>query len=193
MTSDTARLRLEDEPDGYPRTTRSLVASFAARLGALGYVTGGEAIGSQLAGIAALGREVARTADGARLRRALAAGRAGGNGELLWSALRVNDWLSRMPPAPVRDHVRNDLAMLLADDLADVLDAPAPQGSGVPAATLAEPQPVDVLDVLVGMWAYGQELVRAVTSLAADRLAPPGYVEARDADEGRGLDGSLLR
>ncbi len=190
MSEGTAHLRLIDDPDGYPRTSRSLVASFAARLGTLGYVTGGEAMGSELAGIAALGRATAQTAEGSRLRRALEASRAGGNGEELWAALRVGDWLSRMPPAPVLDHLHNDLAMLLAEDLPEVLASPPEPAAGVPASTLAEPEPVHILDVLVGLWAWGRELVRSVEAAAGPL---PGNFDIPEHAPGPSLDGGLLR
>ncbi|MBM7808037.1 hypothetical protein JOD57_003874 [Geodermatophilus bullaregiensis] len=185
-----ARVRLTDEPDDVPRTTGSLVASFAARLGALGHVTGGEAIGSELAGFAALGRDVARTSEGDRMRHMLAAGRVGANAEELWRALRVEDWLSQMPPAPVLDHLRNDLALLLADDLPEVL-ASAPESASVAAATRPEPQPVHAVDVLLGLWAYGRELVRAVGTIAGE--VDTGVVARPEWEPGPTLDGTLLR
>jgi hypothetical protein len=185
-----ARVRMADVSGDVPRTTRSLVDSFVARLSALGQVTGGEAIGSELAGFAALGREVSHTAEGERMRAALAAGRAGGNAEELWRALRIDEWLSRMPPTPVLDHVRNDVALLLADDLGEVLASPF-DATGVSSAALPEPQPVHPVDVLLGLWAYGRELQRAVDTIAGD--VTPAVVTPPDDDSAPTLDGALLR
>jgi hypothetical protein len=191
MSAARTGVRLTDDRDGHVRTTRSLVASLAARLGTLGYVTGGEAVGSHLAGIAALGREVGRTAEGQRLRQALLSGRAAGNGEALWSALKIGDWLSQMPPSPLLDELRNDLALLLADDLDPVLQSP-PGSAAVPTATLSEPQPVSFLDTLLGLWAWGTELAAAVEALAAPSMAPAFRVDPA-ADGPSVDDGPMLR
>jgi hypothetical protein len=185
-----AHVRLTDDPEDVPRTTRSLAASFTARLATLGQVTGGQAFGSMLAGIAALGRDLARTAEGDRMRQAFAAGRVAANIDELWRALRVDDWLSRMPPTPVLDDLRNDVAMLLADHLGEVLASPSASAE-VPAAPLAEPQPVDPLDVLLGLWAYGRELVRAVEAITGD--LGTGAVTPPERKDGPTLDGTLLR
>ena len=92
-TGESSRVQLIDESEGPGRTTATLVASLTARVAALRVISGADAIGSLTAGFAALGREVSRTAEGMRLRRGLEAGRAGNNGNALWSALRMNTWL----------------------------------------------------------------------------------------------------
>lgn len=189
--STTAELTASDDPEGHARTTRSLVASFAARLGALGYVSGGEAIGSQLAGIGALGKRVSETEQGSRLRTALARGLAGNNGQALWQALKVDTWLSGMPPSPVLDELRNDLAVLLAEDLDEVLETP-PGSTAVPTATLPPAEPVAFLDVMVGLWAWGRELSSAVEVAAGQpRLSLGAVADLRD--DGPPVDGPLLR
>jgi hypothetical protein len=185
------RLRALDDPAGHRRTTRSLVASLAARLGVLGYVTGGQAIGSHLAGIAALGREIARTEDGERLLAGLERNRAGVNGEALWDALHIDGWLSSMPPSPVLDELRNDLALLMADDLEQILGGPS-DAAAVPTATLAEPRPVCFTEVMLGLWAWGRELTRAVEAAAGTSAAHHLTVIDRRGD-GPGLEGPVLR
>jgi hypothetical protein len=148
-----------------------------ARLTSLHFVSGADAVGSLIAGIAALGRQVSKTADGARLRRAIESGRAGSNGEVLWSALFLEEWGSSLPPAPVVQELRNDLSILLADDLEDVLTLmPIPgQPSGSKGAGPLER--VTFVDCVLGLWALGGELVRAVELLASPTLAAPGTVE----------------
>jgi hypothetical protein len=172
------RLRATDDPAGHPRTTGTLVASLAARLGALGYVSGGQAIGSQLAGIAALGKEVSQTEHGRRLRTALRHTRAAGNGEVVWRALRIGAWLSTMPPSPVLDELRNDLALLLADDLDQALDTI--EEVAPPLTGAAQPQRVDFADLMVGLWAWGRELANSVETAAGLSAFPP---EVHDGDD----------
>lgn len=165
------RVRLIDRADRPGRTTATLLASLAARLAALHFVSGADAIGALTAGFAALGREVSRTASGARLRRAIEAGRSGANGDALWTKLRIGDWASSMPPSPVLDQLRNDLALLLADDLEATLELmPIPnQMAGAQGAQQIEP--VTFVDCLLGLWALSTELARAVETLAAPTLA----------------------
>jgi len=186
-----AEFTANDDPKGHARTTRSLVASFAARLGALGYVSGGDAIGSHLAGIGALGKRVSATDEGSRLRTALARGLAGNNGQALWQALKVDTWLSGMPPSAVLDELRNDLAVLLAEDLDEVLETP-PGSNAVPTATLAPAEPIGFLDVMVGLWAWGRELSTAVEVAAGRPSLSLGVVHDLRVD-GPPVDGPLLR
>ena len=121
MTSqESPRLRLADPPDE-SRSTATLVASLGARISMLTMISGASAVGSLMSGFAALGRAVSRTAEGARLRRALEAGRAGHNLSALWKAMRIDAWASGVAPTPVIDHLRNDLALLLAGDLDETL------------------------------------------------------------------------
>ena len=176
---DTPDLRLLDAPDE-SRTTATLLASLTARLGALQVVTGSVAVGSLVAGFCALGRAAARTTDGARLHRALARSRVGSNGQAIWKALRLDMWATSVPPSPVLDQLRNDTALLLAEDLEESLALlPIP---GQPAGTAGAQDPwddgrADVLDYLVGMWAYGREMSALVEGMAAPTLEPPnGHV-----------------
>ena len=184
-------VRLADLP-GKSRTTSSLVASLATRLSAMHVVTGGTAIGSLVAGMAALGREAGQTADGARLRDAIATGRPGVNGLTLWTALQIPQWLSLVPPAPILDELRNDMALLLATDLeATITSVPSPgqaAGSGAPDAE-AE---VTFIDCVVGLWAFSTELTRAIETLAAPQERPAGTVDVPPPD-GSGTGRTLLR
>ena len=163
---DPERVRLADAPDESGRTTATLVASLAARLATLYAVSGAAAVGSLVAGFAALGREVSRTADGARLRRALERGRIGANGDALWDTLRIRQWASLVPSAPVLDHLRNDLALLLAPNLHETLALLPIPGEPAGASAAAEEPPTEFLDCIVGMWAYSREMVAAVEALA---------------------------
>ena len=201
LPDDAERVRLVDASDDAARTTASLVASLSARLATLHFITGATAIGSLTAGFAALGREVAGTAEGARLREAIERGRAGANGDLLWSTLIIGPWASGHAPSPILDQLRNDVALLLADDLAEVLaQPPMPNpaaGAQGTARADAEAQPVEFADYLLGMWAYAREVVRSVEALAAPTQASRVDVAATDTttNDEPGPDGqsSLLR
>ena len=191
MSAAPARARLVDAPDEPGRTTATLVASLAARLGTLYLVSGADAVGSLAAGFAALGREVARTAEGARLREALERGRPGANGKAIWSTLQTGRWVSSTPPSPVLDQLRNDVALLLADDLDDTLALmPIP---GEPAGQRAQPPTESAFpDLVLGLWAFSRELVAAVDALAAPTLPPPGELR-HGAAPGAPPEGELLR
>ncbi len=185
------RLLLVDAPDE-SRTTATLVASLAGRLGVLPLVSGAMAVGSLVSGFAALGRQVGLTAEGARLRRALEAGRAGVNGPTLWRTLRIEELAAAAAPSPVLDQLRNDLALLLAGDLDETLELmpipPQPAGASAPDAG---PRP-EFLDCMLGMWAFGRELAWAVETLAVPTLDPPGGIEAGSA-HAREAPGPVLR
>ena len=158
---------LIDAPDEAGRTTATLFTSLASRLIALHYTSGVSVVGSTLSGLAAAGREISRTADGARIRRAIEAGAVKANGELLWKTLRVAAWTEGMPPAPVLDHVRNDLALLLAGDLAETIEnVPAPPESRVQQGSRLPPD-VNFVDTLMGLWVYSREIVNSVELMAA--------------------------
>jgi hypothetical protein len=189
--SEGERVRLIDAADEAGRTTATLVASLSARLATLYAVSGAAAVGSMVSGFAAIGREASGTAEGAKLRRALERGRIGANGEALWTALRIRQWASLAPAAPLLDQLRNDMALLLAPNLEETLALlPIP---GEPAAGVAaEDEPAsEFLDCIVGMWAFSREMVNAVEALASPTradgdtvLAGPGNPPPR---------GSLLR
>ena len=173
----TVRLRLVDAPGEAGRTTATLLASLAARLGALHLVSGADAVGSLAAGLAAVGRRVGETAEGARLRAALEQGRVGANGDTHWTTLGIERWLSSLPPSPVLDQLRNDVALVLADDLEETLALmPIP---GEPAGERAEPPThVEFVDLVLGLWAFSRELVVAVEALAEPTLPPPDELRA---------------
>jgi hypothetical protein len=157
----------------------------------LHYTTGADAIGSLTSGFAALGREVSRTADGARMRTAIATGRAGSNGNALWSALLIGEWASGLPPAPILDHLRNDLALLLADDLETTLENPGIP-SDVAGTAGTAPEPATFVDCILGMWAFAREVIRGVEALAAPTLPPAGTVTT-GAGRPPEPEGELLR
>jgi len=178
------QLALVDAPDG-ERTTAALVGALAARLAALRTMTGADAFGALIAGYAAVGRQVATTAEGARLRAALAGGRAATNGAAVWTALGIDE-LAQRPPSPVLDDLRNDLALLLADDLGEELERPA-RPRGGPKDDVGK---VDVVDYLVGMWVCSTETARTIELIAA--LTPPRS-PVTEAQPLEGEGGHLLR
>lgn len=172
--STSARIRLVDNIDEAGRSTATLLASLAARLGVLHALSGADAIGSLAAGICALGRESARTADGARLAAALRAGRPGRNAERVWSALHIGDWLTSLPASPVLDQQRNDLALLLVADLDETLDLlpiPGESAGGGDGANTVQANPIDYI---VGLWALAGELLHSIELLAAPTAVAPG-------------------
>ncbi len=186
----SGRVRLVDGAAGPGRTTATLVASLAARLGTLHVVSGAQAVGSLVAGFAALGRAVAGTVAGARLKQAIEAGRAGTNGEALWSALGIDEWSAGLPPSPVLDHLRNDLALLLADDLEDTIDL-----LPIPGELAGTDAPDDgagptFADCVLGLWAFARELDGAVAAVVRETLPPAGAVVAGTGAE---PPGRLLR
>lgn len=168
MTGDpeTVRLRLVDEPDSTGRTTATLLASLAARLASLHSISGADAIGALTAGYAALGRRVAESAEGSRMLEAISRGRAGSNGERLWDALLIREWASSLPPSPVLDQFRNDLALLLTDDLDAALELP-PMPAEIAGADRPAPEPATLAHYLLGMWAFAREVVTGIEALAA--------------------------
>ena len=168
------RVRLVDRADGPGRTTATLVASLAARLAVLHLVSGADAVGSLTAGFCALGREVSHTVQGARLRKAIETGRPGMNGNALWSSLRIGEWASGMPASPILDQLRNDVALLLADDLETTLELLPIPSHMTGAQGSREIKPATFVDCLLGLWAFSRELVHAVEALAAPTLPPPG-------------------
>lgn len=181
------RFRLADPPDE-SRSTATLVASLSARIGMLTMISGAGAIGSLMSGFAALGRVMSETAEGSRVRKALESGRAGHNVDALWKALHIENWASGVAPTPVIDHLRNDLALLLAGDLDEtlaLLPIPIhPRG----AASEQDDAPANGLDCIVGLWFYSREITRAVEALATPTLPPLGevqttIVDATDRDE----------
>ncbi len=178
VTSATpsSRVQLIDDAEGPGRTTATLLASLAARLSAMYFVSGADAIGSLVAGFATLGREVSHTARGAALRRAIEAGRPGANGDALWTKLRIGEWASPISPSPILDELRNDLALLLADDLEATLELMPIPNPMAGAAGSQPPEPVTFVDCLLGLWAFSTELTRLVETLAAPTLAASSEV-----------------
>ena len=175
----TDSIKLVDAPQE-ARTTATLLASLAARLTTLQFISGPTAVGSIVAGFAALGRDVSKTAEGARLRRALERGRASANGEAIWDALKIEPWIASVAPSPILDHLRNDLSLLLAGDLLETIELlPIPGSASGDVNAGAEPA-ADFLDCVLGMWAFSRELVRGVEALAAS-TTPASDVDTADS------------
>jgi hypothetical protein len=171
------RIRLIDAPEEAGRTTATLVASLAARLATLYAVSGAAAVGSMVAGFAAVGREASQTVEGQRLRSALARGRIAANGEALWSALRIRQWASLAPAAPLLDQLRNDAALLLAPNLHETLELLPIPGEPAAGSPVADEPSTEFLDCIVGLWAFSREMVATIDALAdptADRTEHEG-------------------
>jgi hypothetical protein len=160
------RVKLIDAPDESGRSTATLIASLAARLATLYAVSGAAAVGSMVAGFAAIGREASRTAEGAKLRAALARGRVASNGDALWSTLRIRQWASLVPAAPLLEQMRNDMSLLLAPNLEETLSLLPIPGEPAGAAGTIDGPPTEFLDCVVGMWAYSREMTNVIEALA---------------------------
>ncbi len=167
---------LAGHPAGPPRTTMTLLASLVARVNTLPLLNGAQAIGSLVAGLAAVGREVASTADGARVRAALERSRLVANGDRLWSELHLDTTTSALPPRPVYDDLRNDIALLLAPDLLDCLEMLKTADFGTGIGLVPEPHDVTFLDFIVGLWVVADEVVAVIEALGSATIAPPGEV-----------------
>jgi len=187
-----ASAALIDREDTAGRTTATLVASLAARLAALYFISGADAIASLTSGFAALGREVSKTTEGARLREALGRSRVARNGDATWSALRIGEGSSTAVPSPVLDQLRNDVALLLADDLEQVLGM-MPIPTEAPTGALPPPQQnATFLDFVVGYWAFSKEAIASIEELAKLGDSPPEVVSSKTSAD-IPLKGSLLR
>jgi hypothetical protein len=189
----TVRLTLADLPTGPGRSTATLLDSLAARLATAHRMSGAELVGSLTAGYAALGRQVARTADGARMRAGIEASAVAAKGELLWRALGIDQLAADVGPTPVLRQFRNDLALALADDLDDVLESMA---SRRPAAGEGQSEPDDAppgyIDHLLGLYAYAVEVVATVEALV-EETRPAASTVRRGNGPAVLADGPLLR
>jgi hypothetical protein len=161
-----------------------LLASLIGRFTALHFVTGATSLGWSLSGLVVLGSQVSQTAAGARLRKALAVGKAAKNLTRLWTELHLGEWASLSQPAPVLDQMRNDVALLLSDDLEEAIarmPMPShPEAEGKDAED-EQPDPAEqALDFVVGLWSYCRETVEGIEAVAlkgpkaaAPRVEPP--------------------
>lgn len=185
-----AKGALIDPEDSAGRTTTTLVAALASRLATLHFVSGADAIASLTSGFAALGAEISKTAAGAKLRRALGASHVASNGDAIWGALRIGENASSAVPTPVLEQLRNDVALLLADDLENVIDMlPIPPEMST-APLPRQPETITFMDFILGYWTFSKEIVAALEHLA--QLGSPSQVEV-DATAKPTLSGSILR
>jgi hypothetical protein len=168
----------------------TLLASLAARVRTLGLLNGAQAVGSMVAGIAALGRLVGSTDQGARLRAALEASRLGTNGAALWTALSLDTSSSTLPPRPVYEDLRNDVALLAAPDLLEALERLSESDLQEGIGLVAEPEEVMFIDFIVGLWFMAGEIVDLIDAMSGTKLERPGSVAGSDEPH-RG--GSVLR
>ena len=118
------------------------------------------------------------------MRRVLEQTRAGVNAETLWSALELGHLASLVPPTPVLGDLRNDIALLVADDLPQAVamldESSLESGMGL----VREPQPFDVLDFLVGLWALGGFVADALELLSAATVPAEDAPETSDSTDG---------
>jgi len=192
MSDTSGRIRLADTAAGPGRSTATLLASLQARLTALHLCSGADAIASLTAGYAKLGREISLTAEGARLRKALEMSRAAANGRSVWKKMRLAEWTCGIYPTPVLDQLRNDVALLLADDIEEMLNVLPIPGEMVGFEGMGDTPEVDFLDVVLGLWAFSRELVRSVEAVASPMLPPGGeFTQGTKAPDD--VEGSILR
>jgi hypothetical protein len=188
----SVKASLIDIEDSAGRTTASLLASLASRMATLHFISGADAVSSLTSGFAALGREISKTSEGARLRQALSASQVGSNGQAIWSALRIGDGASTAVPSPVLEQLRNDVALLVADDLESVI-ALMPIPTEAPSGALPEPQQtVTFMDFMVGYYAFSKEVVAAVEAVAKAGQGSQRQVIA-GGEAAAPMAGSILR
>jgi hypothetical protein len=187
------RLALVDLPAGPGRSTATLLDSLAARLATAHRMSGAELVGSLTAGYAALGRQVARTADGARMRAGIEASAVAPNGALLWQVLGIDRLAADVGPTPVLRQFRNDLALALADDLEDVLeDATSRRPAAGDLQAEDDDTPPAYVDHLLGLYAYAVEVVATVEALVEETRPDAGTVRPGDGPAVL-ADGPMLR
>ncbi len=179
-------VRLVDTDDGPPRTTESLVASLIARLDVLQLISGADAVGALSTGVVELGRQVAATAEGHRLKRAIESSLVGKNGDALWKSLEIDEWLSQLPASPVLDHLRNDCSLLLSDDLDSVLESkPRPLVAAPPRTSSSGAIAACFADYIVGLWYIAGEVRTLIESIAEPTVVPEPVI-ARGPEQTRG-------
>jgi hypothetical protein len=178
-----------DDPNENGRRTTTLLVGLLARASTLGVISGAQTVASMVAGLAALGRVASTTIEGQRMREALAAGRVGENLDLLFSRLGLGALASVSPPTPMLEDFYNDIALVMAPDVADVIDAAltgALVGSGLGVLRVAEP--VDPIDFAIGFWTFSREVERTFDALA-DSVGPtaaPAVTVVRKDEPGAG-------
>jgi len=188
----TAKASLVDVEDSAGRTTASLLAALVSRLALLHFISGADAVASLVSGFAALGREVSKTSAGAALRQALNASQVASNGQAVWTTVRIGENASTAIPSPVLEQFRNDVALLLAEDLENVISM-MPIPPEAPSGALPEPQQtVTFMDFMIGYYAFSNEVVSAVDAMA--QLGQPVKREVVSHGEpATPLHGSILR
>jgi hypothetical protein len=158
----------------------------------LHFISGADAVASLTSGFAALGREVSKTSEGARLREALSGSKVVANGEAAWRVLRIGENASTAVPTPVLDQLRNDLALLLAEDLEDVLGL-VPIPAEAPTDAIPPPQQTATfLDFVIGYWAFSKEAIASIDALAKLGRPSPNVVSS-GRESAPPLKGSILR
>jgi hypothetical protein len=187
-----AKASLIDVEDSAGRTTASLLAALVSRLGVLHFISGADVVQSLISGFSALGREVSKSSEGAALHQALCATQVASNGQLVWTALRIENGASTAVPSPVLEQLRNDVALLLAEDLESVISM-MPIPPEAPSGALPEPQEtVTFMDFLLGYYTFSKELVAAVEAMAEPGRATRQEVVAT-GEPAAPLNGSILR
>lgn len=180
-----------DHPMELGRGTTTLLVGVLTRAATLSAITGAQAVASMIAGLAALGRSVAETVEGRHMRDALDRGRLLENLDLLFGRLGLGALASASPPTPMLEDFFNDVALVLAPDIAESVDAAlvaAVRGSGI--GMLRSPEPVDPIDFVVGLWAFSSEVAATLTDLIE---AGPLLDRVTGADEQAEEQGRLLR
>ncbi|MFX0115333.1 MAG: hypothetical protein ACFFB3_12360 [Candidatus Hodarchaeota archaeon] len=190
--SPVRRVTLTDPPNQKERNTQNLIASLRVRLTSLHYVSGAKATGSIIAGFAALGREYSRTTVGSRMREALNASRAGTNARIIWKNLRIEEWASQHPPCPILDQLRNDVALLLADDLEECLSKPISPIQPLEYVKAPDEVSVNPIDYILGLWVYSKEFCWAIQKLIPSQLLSKPY-QTIASQKIPPLEGSLTR
>ncbi|MEV0290712.1 hypothetical protein AB0H36_41840 [Kribbella sp. NPDC050820] len=189
--SSAPRADFVDHPMELGRGTTTLLVGVLTRAATLSAITGAQAVASMIAGLAALGRSVAETVEGRHMRDALDRGRLSENLDLLFGRLGLGALASASPPTPMLEDFFNDVALVLAPDISESVDAALAsvfEGSGI--GILRSAEPVDPVDFLVGLWAFASEVAATLSDVIQ---AGPLLDRVTSADEQAAGQGRMLR
>jgi hypothetical protein len=180
-----------DHPTEVGRSTTTLLAAVLTRAATLSAISGAQAVASMIAGLAALGRAVAETVEGQHMRDAIDRGRLRENLDLLFGGFGLGTLASTSPPTPMLEDFFNDVALVLAPDVAESVDAAlVGVAGGSSIGVLRAAEKVDPIDFVVGLWAFSSEVATTLGELIE---AGPLLDRVTGAHEDETGEGRLLR
>ena len=97
-----------------------------------------------------------------------------------------------MPASRVLDQLRNDVALLLVDDLAETFELPPLVAEPTGTEKSEAPERIDPVDLMVGMWVLAKDTVDLVQALSDSSGLPEATVVPGRPAPVR-VDGGVLR